>query len=104
MKKLIFILLPLLTLSLQAEWHDWTEKEQDLFTDYIALNLIDIVTKQADEYFGRANPAVPQTQTQLKQQRLVNNWLTTWTEAYQQMFALSLQYLSPEEIQRITIC
>ena len=42
MKKLIFILLPLLTLSLQAEWKDWTEKEQDLFTDYIALNLIDI--------------------------------------------------------------
>ena len=71
-------------------------------TPNTALNLIDIVTKQADEYFGRANPAVPQTQTQLKQQRLVNNWLTTWTEAYQQMFALSLQYLSPEEIQRIT--
>ena len=42
MKKLIFILLPLLALSLQAEWKDWTEKEQDLFTDYIALNLIDI--------------------------------------------------------------
>jgi len=42
MKKLIFILLPLLALPLQAEWKDWTEKEQDLFTDYIALNLIDI--------------------------------------------------------------
>ena len=42
MKKFIFILLPLLALSLQAEWKDWTEKEQDLFTDYIALNLIDI--------------------------------------------------------------
>jgi len=42
MKKLIFILLPLLTLSLQAEWKDWTEKEQDLFKDFISLNLIDI--------------------------------------------------------------
>ena len=71
-------------------------------TPNTALNLIDIVTKQADEYFGRANPEIPPTQTQLKQQRMVNNWLTTWTEAYQQMFALTLQYLSPEEIQRIS--
>lgn len=71
-------------------------------TPNTALNLIEIVTKQADEYFGRSNPAVPATQTQLKQQRAVNNWLTTWTEAYQQMFALTLQYLSVEEMQRIS--
>jgi hypothetical protein len=37
-----YFLLLLSSLSLQAEWKDWTEKEQDLFTDYIALNLIDI--------------------------------------------------------------
>jgi hypothetical protein len=71
-------------------------------TPNTAMNLIEIVTKQADEYFGRSNPAVPATQTQLKQQRAVNNWLTTWTEAYQQMFALTLQYLSVEEMQRIS--
>tara|TARA_R110002012_G_C11659307_1_gene612078 strand:+ start:1507 stop:3612 length:2106 start_codon:yes stop_codon:yes gene_type:complete len=71
-------------------------------TPNTALNLIDIVEKQADSYFGRANPNVPPVQTQLKQQRMVNNWLTTWTEAYQQMFSLCLQYLSPEEINRIT--
>jgi len=71
-------------------------------TPNTALNLIEIVMRQADEYFGRANPAIPPTQTQLKQQRIVNNWLITWTEAYQQMFQLSLQFLSPEEIQRIT--
>ena len=29
-------------MSLQAEWKDWTETEQDLFKDFIALNLIDI--------------------------------------------------------------
>ena len=57
-------------------------------TPNTALNLIDIVEKQADSYFGRANPNVPPVQTQLKQQRMVNNWLTTWTEAYQQMFSL----------------
>jgi hypothetical protein len=67
-----------------------------------AFNLIEAVERQADEYFGRANPAIAPAQTQLKQQRMVNNWLTVWTEAYQQMFQLSLQYLSPEEISRIT--
>ncbi len=67
-----------------------------------AFNLIETVERQADEYFGRANAGVPPVQTQLKQQRMVNNWLTVWTEAYQQMFQLSLQYLSPEEISRIT--
>tara|TARA_R100001443_G_scaffold37809_1_gene51397 strand:+ start:1743 stop:3848 length:2106 start_codon:yes stop_codon:yes gene_type:complete len=71
-------------------------------TPNTALNLIELVERQADSYFGRANPSVPPVQTQLKQQRMVNNWLTTWTEAYQQMFALCLQYLSPEEINRIT--
>jgi hypothetical protein len=29
-------------MSLQAEWKDWTEKEQDLFKNFIALNLIDM--------------------------------------------------------------
>jgi len=67
-----------------------------------AFNLIEAVERQADEYFGRANPAIAPAQTQLKHQRMVNNWLTVWTEAYQQMFQLSLQYLSPEEISRIT--
>jgi len=67
-----------------------------------AFNLIEAVSRQADEYFGRANERVPSVQTQIKQQRFVNNWLTVWTEAYQQMFQLSLQYLSPEEISRIT--
>jgi hypothetical protein len=71
-------------------------------TPNTALNLIQIVERQADGYFGRANPAVPPVQTQLKQQRMVNNWLTTWTEAYQQMFTLCLQFLSPEEMQKIS--
>ena len=71
-------------------------------TPNTALNLIEIVERQADSYFGRANQGVPPVQPQLKQQRMVNNWLTTWTEAYQQMFTLCLQFLSPEEIQKIT--
>ena len=37
-----YLLLLLCSMSLQTEWHDWTEKEQDLFKDFITLNLIDI--------------------------------------------------------------
>ena len=37
-----YLLLLLCSMSLQAKWHDWTEKEQDLFKDFIALHLIDI--------------------------------------------------------------
>jgi hypothetical protein len=37
-----YLLLLLCSISLQAEWKDWTEKEQDLFKDFIALNLIDM--------------------------------------------------------------
>jgi len=36
-----YLLLLLCSMSLQAEWKDWTETEQDLFKDFIALNLID---------------------------------------------------------------
>ena len=37
-----YLLLLLCSMSLQAEWKDWTEKEQDLFKNFIALNLIDM--------------------------------------------------------------
>lgn len=37
-----YLLLLLCSMSLQAEWKDWTETEQDLFRDFIALNLIDV--------------------------------------------------------------
>ena len=40
--KYLLLLLLLCSMFLQAEWKDWTEKEQDLFKDFIALNLIDI--------------------------------------------------------------
>ena len=66
-----------------------------------AFNLIDAVQVQADGYFGRANPKIPPVQTQLKQQRLVNEWLRSWNEIYRQMFRLNVQYLTPEEMTRI---
>ena len=37
-----YLLLLLCSMSLQAEWKDWSETEQDLFKDFVALNLIDM--------------------------------------------------------------
>ena len=67
-----------------------------------AFNLIEAVQLQVDTYFGRPNGKVPQTQTMMKQQRMINEWLRDYSEVYRQMFRLCIQYLSPEEIARIT--
>jgi hypothetical protein len=38
----------------------------------------------------------------MRQQRTTNNWLHGWTEAFRQVFSLTLQYMGPQEVQRIT--
>ena len=67
-----------------------------------AMGVIEAVRQQADEYFGRPNAGIPQMVTQLKQQRMVNQWLRSWTEIYRQMFRLCIQYYSLDELTRIT--
>ena len=67
-----------------------------------AFSLIDAIQLQADTYFGRSNPAVPPTQTMVKQQRMVSEWLRSYSEVYRQMFRLCVQYMPPEEIARVT--
>jgi len=67
-----------------------------------AFSLIEAIQEQADAYFGRPNAKIPQTQTMMKQQRMVNEWLRSYSEVYRQMFRLCVQYLSPEEVMRIT--
>ncbi len=67
-----------------------------------AMGVIEAVRLQADEYFGRPNAGIPQMITQLKQQRMVNQWLRSWTEIYRQMFRLCIQYYSVDELARIT--
>ena len=37
-----YLILLLLSLSLEAKWEDWSEKEKDLYKRYIYLNAIDI--------------------------------------------------------------
>ena len=68
----------------------------------VAFNLIAAIETQVDRYFGRPTEKVPPALTQMRQQRLVNNWLHGWTEAFRQVLSLTLQYTGPEEVARIT--
>jgi len=68
----------------------------------VAFNLIAAIETQVDRYFGRPTEKVPPALTQMRQQRLVNNWLHGWTEAFRQVLSLTLQYTGPDEVARIT--
>lgn len=68
----------------------------------VAFNLINRVEANHAAYFGTINPVVPPAKTQMLQQLLVNNWLLTWRSVYRQMFSLCCQYMSPEEIMRVS--
>jgi len=68
----------------------------------VAFQLIAAIEAQTDRYFGRPTEKVAPAVTQMRQQRIINNWLHGWTEAFRQVLTLTLQYVGPEEIQRIT--
>ncbi len=67
-----------------------------------SIQCIDMILQDTAEYYGLPHGNIPPLTTTMKQQATVNNWLAAWTEVYQQMLALTLQYLSPEDMQRIT--
>jgi hypothetical protein len=67
-----------------------------------AFSLIEMISLQVDAYFGRPNAKIPQPQTLMKQQRIVNEWLRSYSEVYRHAFRLCVQYMAPEEIMRIT--
>lgn len=81
---------------------DYTWMEPPSRAPQTAFSLIERVEAQHANYFGLNHPAVNQIKAQLMQQQLVNRWLGTWSRIYSQMFSLCLQYMPPEEIQRIT--
>jgi hypothetical protein len=68
----------------------------------VAFNLIQRVEANHAAYFGTVNGLVPPSKTQLLQQKLVNSWLMTWRSVFRQMFSLCCQYMSQEEIMRVT--
>jgi len=67
-----------------------------------AFVLMDRLEKNMAAYWGLPHPEIPRDMTQAKQQNRINRWLESWSEAYKQMFALSIQFLSSAEIERIT--
>ena len=82
--------------------NDYTFMEPPAREPTVAFNLINRVEANHAAYFGTINAAVPPMKTQLLQQALINSWLMTWRNVFRQMFSLCCQYMSPEEIQRIT--
>lgn len=68
----------------------------------VAFNLIAEIEAQVDKYFGRPTEKVAPAITQMRQQRLVNNWLHGWTEVFRQVLSLTIQYIGAEEVMRIT--
>jgi hypothetical protein len=69
----------------------------------VAFNVIQHIEDSADDYFGRVVKEQWNTpRALLRQQRLMNNWLHTWTEVFDQLFALTLQYMPEEQIRRVT--
>lgn len=71
-------------------------------TPQLAFNLIERVEAKAAAYYGLYHPAVPPIKTQTQQQFFVNKFLAAVSSAYKQMFALCLQYMPPELVERIT--
>jgi hypothetical protein len=82
--------------------NDYTFMDPPAREPTVAFNLINRVEANHAAYFGTANALVPPIKTQLAQQALVNSWLMTWRSVFRQMFALCCQYMSAEEIQKIT--
>jgi hypothetical protein len=81
---------------------DYTWMDPPARAPQTAFSLIERVEAQHASYFGLNHPAVNQIKAQLMQQQLVNRWLCTWSRIYSQMFSLCLQYMPPEEIERVT--
>jgi len=82
--------------------NDYTFMDPPARPPTIAFDLIQRVEQQHASYFGTTNALVPPQVTQMLQQALVNTWLLSWRSVFRQMFALCCQYMTPEEIQRIT--
>lgn len=68
----------------------------------IAFSLIERVEMDHAAYFGLYHPNIVPAKTQTTQQAMVNNWLSVWSEAFSMAFQLSLQYMEPEQLERVT--
>lgn len=67
-----------------------------------AFTFIELVKREQDRYYGFPNAGNSMEAATAKQQRSVNNWLSTWAEVYRQIYHLCIQYMTPQEMMRIT--
>jgi hypothetical protein len=81
---------------------DYTFLDPPAGNPQIAFSMIERVEAQHAAYYGLTSKYVEDVRSQLLQQSIVNGWLHCWTEIYQQVFTLALQYLTPEE--KVRIC
>ncbi len=81
---------------------DYSFLEPPAGNPQMAFSMIERVEAQHAAYYGLTSKYVEDVRSQLLQQTMVNGWLMAWTEIYQQVFSLALQYLSSEEKIRIT--
>lgn len=68
----------------------------------VAMSLIENSQKRVDNYFGRPSPDVPPARAQIKQQLEIQDDLIFWTEVFEQVLQLAMEYMSPEDFQRVT--
>lgn len=70
-------------------------------TPATAFALMERIELKVAQSFGLYHPNVIPAQTQMTQQFIVNNFFLSWSQVYRQVFALAMQYMLPEEIERI---
>jgi len=67
----------------------------------LALELVQMLRLQKDDYFGQFNDQVNQAKTGAKQSKAQRDFFSFWGEVLLHMFALTLQY-NPGEIVKVT--
>jgi hypothetical protein len=68
----------------------------------LALELLQVVNRDVDNYFGRLSPEVPPTRSQIKQAMLTQPFLLMWSKALQMVLDLAQVYMPDEEFSAIT--
>jgi hypothetical protein len=67
----------------------------------LAFQLFEKIDNETDQRFGKPGETTPPMLSQVRQQRIVNNWLVAWGEAFWQMACLVYQYLDPAELEEL---
>lgn len=92
---------PALQLPVQSP-DDYTYLSPPSGRPQFTLELIQQIEKNAANYFGLSHELIPPVKTQMLQQMAVDNWLNSWAEVYTQLLQLCVQYMTPEEIERVS--